>query len=188
MKIKGVKLSLAPLHYIVVIFFLALFLWSYFLTLDIMFLTWGIPLSLCLLLIPLINSYSVGRQYITLLPEYEQASKSCRARQIGPAMNGQPVRIEGVVQSIKGKFINRPGYKIFDGSGAVTAQRSTPLDIDVRVGDNIQVVGMVVKRFAFAGDFVVHAIGVKKIDTLTPLEMDEGPVSSDSAKIKKYNT
>ncbi len=102
-------------------------------------------------------------------------------------MAGKPVRIEGVVQSVKGTFINRPGYKIFDGSGTITAQRSTPLDINVRVGDNVQVVGMIVKRFAFAGDLVVHAIGVKKIDTLTPLEMDEALVSSETRKIKKYH-
>jgi hypothetical protein len=187
MKIKGVKISLAPMHYVVVIFFLALFVWSFFATGDSMFLYWGIPLSLCLFVIPLINSYSVGRQYLNLLPEYEAEAKLCRIKQIGRVMEGKPVRIEGVVQGVKGKFINRPGYKIFDGSGAVVAQRSTPLDIDIRVGDNIEVVGMIVKRFAFAGDYVVHAIGVKKIDKLTPLEMDEALVSSDSVKIKKYN-
>ena len=187
MKIKGVKISLAPMHYIVVIFFLALFVWSYIATQDAMFLYWGVPLSLCLFLIPLINSYSVGKQYITLLPEYEAVSKPCRIKQIGRPMEGKPVRIEGVVQGLKGRFINRPGFKIFDGSGTVVAQRSSPLDIDIRVGDNIEVVGMVVKRYAFAGDYVVHAIGVKKIDTLTPLEMDEALVSSDTRKIKKYN-
>lgn len=187
MKIKGVKISLAPMHYIVVIFFLALFVWSFFATKDPMFIYWGVPLSLFLLVIPLFNSYSVGRQYVTLLPEYEAASKPCRIKQIGRPMEGKPVRVEGVVQSLKGRFINRPGYKIFDGSGTVIAQRSTPLDIDIRIGDNIEVVGMVVKRYAFAGDYVVHAIGVKKIDTLTPLEMDEAFVSSDGTKIKKYH-
>lgn len=187
MKIKGVKISLAPMHYVVVIFFLALFVWSFFATGDGMFLYWGIPLSLCLLIIPLVNSYSVGSQYLRLLPEYEAEAKPCRIKQLGPSMAGKPVRIEGVVQSVKGTFINRPGYKIFDGSGTITAQRSTPLDINVRVGDNVQVVGMIVKRFAFAGDLVVHAIGVKKIDTLTPLEMDEALVSSETRKIKKYH-
>jgi len=187
MKIKGVKISLAPMHYIVVIFFLALFVWSFFATGDIMFLYWGVPLSLCLFVIPLVNSYSVGRQYVNLLPEYEAESKPCRIKQIGRAMEGKAVRVEGVVQGLKGKFINRPGYKIFDGSGTVVAQRSSPLDIDIRVGDSIEVVGMVVKRYAFAGDYVVHAIGVKKIDTITPLDMDEALVSSDTTKIKKYH-
>ncbi len=187
MKIKGVKISLAPMHYIVVTFFLALFVWSFFATGDGMFLYWGIPLSLCLFVIPLVNGYSVGRQYIKLLPEYEAESKPCRIKQIGRTMEGKAVRVEGVVQGLKGKFINRPGYKIFDGSGTVVAQRSSPLDIDIRVGDSIEVVGMVVRRYAFAGDYVVHAIGVKKIDTMTPLDMDEALVSSDARKIKKYN-
>lgn len=187
MKIKGVKISLAPMHYIVVIFFLALFVRSFFATGDNMFLYWGIPLSLCLFVIPLVNSYSVGKQYIKLLPEYEAESKPCRIKQIGRTMEGMSVRVEGVVQGLKGKFINRPGYKIFDGSGTVVAQRSSPLDIDIRVGDSIEVVGMVVKRYAFVGDYVVHAIGVKKIDTVTPLDMDEALVSSDTMKIKKYH-
>lgn len=184
MKIKGVRLTISPMHITIVAFFIVLFIFEFFITgYQFAYLYWGIPLALLLLVVPIINSYSVGKQYVKLLPEYERESKPCKLRQIGPGTAGRPVRVEGVVQSKKGAFIGRPGYKIFDGTGAVIVQRSNPFDIEIKTGDNIQVVGMVSKRFAFVGSYVVHAIGAKKIDNLTPIDVE----LTDTIKIKKYN-
>lgn len=184
MKIKGVRITVSPMHITIVVFFIALFILEFFLMgYQFMYLYWGIPLALLLLVVPLINSYSVGKQYVKLLPEYEREAKPCRIKMIGPGTAGRPVRVEGVVQSRKGAFIGRPGYKIFDGSGAVIVQRSNPFDIEIKVGDNIQVIGMVTKRFAFVGNYVVHAIGAKKVDDITPIDVE----MSKDVKIKKYN-
>lgn len=184
MRIKGVRLTISPMHITIVVFFVALFIFEFFMTgYQYGYLFWGIPLALLLLIIPIINSYSVGKQYIKLLPEYESESKPCKIKMIGPGTAGRPVRVEGVVQSRKGWFIGRPGYKIFDGSGAVIIQRSNPFDIEINVGDNIQVVGMVTKRFAFIGNYVVHAIGAKKIDNTSEIDVD----MNKDIKIKKYN-
>ena len=54
-------------------------------------------------------------------------------------MQGKAVRVEGVVQNIKGKFMGRPKYQIFDGSGALIVFRSMPLEEKIEVGDNIEV-------------------------------------------------
>jgi hypothetical protein len=150
---------------------------------DVMYLVWMIPLMFALFAIPIINSYSVGSQYVKLLPEYEAQSQSLRIKQIGPAQFGKPVRIEGVVQLVKGQWLCRPALTIFDGSASIVAQRSSPFDFDILPGDNVVVVGMVTKRFNFFGNTVIHAIGVKKVENSIPLELSE---SSRKIYIKKY--
>ena len=185
MKVRGVTIGLSPLHLIVVAFFIGLFVFSYVNTKETAFLIWGIPLSLILLIIPVFNSYSVGSQYVRLLPEYEEQSKRVRVKQITLAMLGKPVRIEGVVQAVKGTWLCRPTLTIFDGSATIVAKKSVPLEVDVAVGDNVEVVGMVVRRFTIFGDVMVHAIGVKKVENLTPLEEEEAP-KAEEIRIKKY--
>lgn len=187
MKVRGVSVYVSPIYFIVVAFFLILFVWSYIMTSDFIFIQWGVPLALCLLIIPLFSSYSMGSQYLKLLPEYEAESKRIRAKNINPGMLGKPVRVEGVVQTIKGKILGRPRYMIFDGSGSIVVFRSKPVDEKIVVGDNIEAVGMVVKKFAFAGSLTVHGIGIRKIENLTPLEVEDSFTSDKNLKIKKYN-
>ncbi len=187
MKIKGISIHLSPIHFIVVAFFLILFIWSYFATKDFTFIYWGVPLSLCLLIIPLVSSYSLGSQYVKLLPEYEEGAKRVKVKNINLGMQGKGVRVEGVVQTVKGKLLGRPRYQIFDGSGAITVFRSMPVDEAIAVGDNIEAVGMVVKKFAIAGKLAVHGIGIRKIENLTPLDVDEAMGQEKNIKIKKYN-
>lgn len=185
MKIHGVTIGISPLHILVVVFFLVLFTVSYLATSETLYLVWGIPLSLVLLVIPIFNSYSVGSQYIKLLPEYEEQSKRVRIKQIALTMLGKPVRVEGVVQAVKGVWLCRPALTIFDGSAAIVAKKSVPLEVDVVVGDNVEIVGMVVRRFTIFGDVMVHAIGVRKVENLTPLE-EERSVPAEEIRIKKY--
>ena len=106
-----------------------------------------------------------------------------RVKQISVAINGKPVRVEGVVQAVKGTWLCRPALTVFDGSGAIVAQRSAPLDERIVVGDNVEVVGMVVRRYTIMGNLVIHAIGVKKTDNVSPLDMDE---PAEKIHIKKY--
>ena len=185
MKIKGVKIHVSPAVIIVFVFFVLLFIWSFFLTNDFSYIYWGLPLCLCLLIIPAVSSYSLGGQYIKLLPEYEAGAKDMKIKNVNLNMQGKAVRVEGVVQSVKGKFMGRPKYQIFDGSGALVVFRSMPLDEEIKVGDNIEAVGMVVKKYAIAGSLSVHGIGIRKIENVNPLEIDES-ITAD-IKIKKYN-
>ncbi|MDV0441840.1 nucleotide-binding protein [Methanorbis furvi] len=186
MKIRGITIGISPLHIAVVIFFLALFIVSYIVTTDPAYLYWGIPLSLALLIIPIYNSYSVGTQYVRLLPEYEAESKRVRIKNINLKTLGKPVRVEGVVQAKKGEWLCRPAVTIFDGSAAITAKKSVPLEIDIAVGDNVEVVGMVVRRFTIFGDMMIHAIGIKKVENLTPFEEETETEPAEPVRIKKY--
>jgi hypothetical protein len=165
----------------VVVFFLFLFSLSYLETKDTMYLYWGLPLSLLLLVIPLFSNYNLASQYARLLPEYEAEAQSCRIRQITLQMQGKPVRVEGVVQTVRGSLLARPSVVLYDGSGSITAKRSAPYDDTVRTGDTVEVVGLVMKKFTAVGELTVHAIGLRKIDGLT---QEDKP--AEKVRVKKY--
>ena len=57
--------------------------------------------------------------------------------------------------------------------------------MDVIVGDNVEIVGMVVRRFTIFGDVMVHAISVRKVENLTQLE-EEWSAPAEEIRIKKY--
>ena len=85
MKIKGVKIHVSPAVIIVFVFFVLLFVWSFFLTNDYSYIYWGLPLCLCLLIIPAVSSYSLGGQYIKLL------AKQCSRVHIGHSCSHKSV-------------------------------------------------------------------------------------------------
>ena len=192
MKIRGVNFSLSPLHFIVVIFFVVLFVLMFLITptgdpTKFAYLYWGVPLSLVLLVIPLYNSYSVAKQYVKLIPEYERESKPEKLIHIGKPLLGKPVRVHGVVQKTNGKLIGRPAFTIYDGTGAAIVQRSAPFTVNIKVGDHIECIGMVVRRFAIVGKYVVHVIDARLVDE-EELAAREAANAEETAKlkIKKY--
>lgn len=193
MKIKGVPIHLTPIIWVVFGFFVILFVSSFIATRDPAFLYWGLPLCVALLILPLFSSYSLGSQYIKLLPEYEGAAKPTRIKNINLQSQGKAVRVEGVVQNITGKFLGRPRLTIFDGSASCIVFRSTLLDEPISIGDNIEAVGMVVKKYAVAGALSVHGVGIWKRDNEKGLVLDyaeddaETEVQKSSFKAKKYN-
>lgn len=193
MKIKGVRIHITPLIWCVFGFFVLLFFASFIATKDVAFLYWGLPLCFALLLLPMVSGYSLGSQYKKLLPEYEDAAVPTRIKNINLKSMGKAVRVEGVVQKITGKFLGRPRLTIFDGSGSCIVFRSILLDEPVAIGDNIEAVGMVVKKYAVAGALSVHGVGIWKRDNAEGLtldyadEDDETESQKSSFKIKKYN-
>ncbi len=190
MKIKGVRIHLTPFIWVVFAFFMVLFIGSFIGTGNYSFLYWGLPLCCGLLILPIFSSYSLGSQYIKFLPEYEEVAKPTRIKNINLQMQGKAVRVEGVVQRITGKFLGRPRFTIFDGSGSCIVFRSTPLDEQVMIGDNIEAVGMVVKKYAIAGALSVHGVGIWKRDNEEGLTLDYADAAAEqkpTIKIKKYN-
>ena len=193
MKIRGVRIHITPLIWCVFGFFVLMFIGSFIATGELSFVYWGLPLCIALLILPMFSGYSLGSQYIKLLPEYEEAAKPTRIKNINLQTMGKAVRVEGVVQKITGKFLGRPRLTIFDGSGSCIVFRSILLDEPVAIGDNIEAVGMVVKKYAVAGALSVHGVGIWKRDNAEGLTLDyaddedEATAQKSSFKVKKYN-
>ena len=162
MKIKGIRVSISPLVWIIFAIFVVLFVWSFLSTGVTTYLVWGVPLCLLLLIFPLFSSYSMGSQYQKLLPEYEEKAQAVKISDLTQEMLGKPVRVDGVVQEVSGNFLGRPKITIYDGTGTCVVFRSVPLDEKFAAGDSLEAVGMVVRKFAVAGDVTIHGVGIRK--------------------------
>lgn len=163
MKINGIRVYIAPFVWAVFAVFVVLFVWSFIASGGVTtYLVWGLPLCLLLLLLPLFSSYSMGSQYQKLLPEYEEKAEPVKFGSLTAEMQGKPVRVEGVVQSVSGLFFGRPKLTVFDGTGSCVVFRSVPPDEKFSAGDSIEAIGMVVRKFAVAGDVTIHGVSIKK--------------------------
>ncbi len=130
-------------------------------------LIWIIPGLFLLLVIPVALNYMSQSQYAALEPAYEREAKPVRIRLINENMIGKIVRIEGVVESARFQFLNRPQYTIADRSGAISVKMFTTPPEDVRVNDIVEVLGQVIRRYIVTGDPVVNCVVIRKISKKT---------------------
>lgn len=195
MKIKGVNVRIPPAVWVVFGLFVVLFVAIFFgggCTMPSI-LYWGLPLALLMVVLAGISNYSLSSQYIKLRSEYEGTAKPTRIRKLTHQMEGKAVRIHGVVQKrVSGVVLGRPRVTVYDGSASCIVFRSIPLDEKLVVGDSIEAVGMVVKKFLIAGALSVHGIIIRKCDDSEDFSLDydddeEKTVQPPSVKIKRYN-
>lgn len=125
-------------------------------------LIWMIPCLFLLLVIPVALNYMSRSQYKELEPQYEAEAKTVRVKLINENMIGRIVRIEGVVEQIHFRFLNRPQYVVADRSGAISAKMFTSPDEDVRVNDIVEVYGQVIRRYIVTGEPVINCVIIRK--------------------------
>jgi RecJ-like exonuclease len=163
MKIRNINVRISPLAVIVVGIFAILLIFSYFVTQDPSILIWGIPTLVLLLIIPIALNYMSQQSYADVIPEYEKEAKSVRIKAINPNMVGDIVRIQGVVERVYFRYLNRPQYLIGDKTGEISVKMFTSPAEDVQVNDLVEVVGSVIKRYLLTGDPVINSVSIKKI-------------------------
>jgi len=190
MRIKGIKIHISPILLGGVILLLILFIVTTIITGKTSFIIWGIPLCIILLLLPILSTYKLGGEYKKLSPDYENLAVPYRLSDINQSLQGHAVKIEGTVKNARNIWMGRPRYTISDGITSIIVFRSLPLDEPVAIGENVSVLGMVVKKYAANGGMSVHAVDVKKISELTDInsipKMSEKEGKED-IKIKKFN-
>ncbi len=163
MKIGTVSVKISALQVAVFIIFTILLLIAYLIGGDSSILIWGIPTLIMLLVIPAALNYMSQREYASLVPVYEKEAKTVRIRKINLNMLGNPVRIQGVVERVYFRFLNRPQYLIADRTGEISVKMFTSPQEDVNEGDVVEVLGTVVKRYILAGDAVVNCVSIRRI-------------------------
>jgi hypothetical protein len=126
-------------------------------------LIWLIPSLFMLLIIPMALNYMSRSQYAELKPIYEAEAKTVRVKLINENMVGKVVRVEGVVERVYFRFLNRPQYLVADRSGEISVKMFTSTDEDVKVNDVVEVLGQVIRRYIVTGDPVVNCISIRKI-------------------------
>jgi hypothetical protein len=126
-------------------------------------LIWLIPGLFMLLVIPMALNYMSRSQYAELEPLYEAQAKTVRVKMINENMVGKVVRIEGVVERVYFRFLNRPQYLVADRSGEISVKMFTSPDEDVKVNDVVEVLGQVIHRYILTGDPVINCVSIRKI-------------------------
>lgn len=164
MKIGEVNAKVSILALVVVGIFTILLIYTYLVTGDQMYLVWGIPTVILLLVIPLALNYMSQSEYANLEPMYRGKARAVRIRMINPNMLGEIVRIEGVVERVYFQFINRPQYLVADRSGEISVKMFTTPRYKVKKGDVVEVFGQVMKRYVVTGDPVVNAVSISPIE------------------------
>jgi len=164
MKIGNVEVRISIIAIAVFVLFTLIFIFTFLYTGDRSLLIWGIPTLFMLLIIPLVLNYMSQRQYQDLEPIYRSQAKPARIRMINESMIGQIVRVEGVVERVYFQFLNRPQYLVADRSGEISVKMFTSPREQVKKGDIVEVLGMIIQRFMVTGDPVINCVSITKID------------------------
>jgi hypothetical protein len=164
MKIGKVTPRISILAMAVVGIFTILLFAAYFATGNWQLLLWGIPTLVLILVIPVTLNYMSQRQYVDLTPVYEREARPVRIKMINPTMIGDPVRIEGVVERVYFQFMNRPQFLVADRSGEISVKMFTSPQENVKQGDVVEVLGLVMRRYVMTGDPVINCVSIRKID------------------------
>jgi hypothetical protein len=170
MKIGNVNLKIPLLATGAVVFFTILLLFTYYLTGDQFLLTWGIPTIIILFVIPVALNYMSQSSYLDLVPEYERTAKTVRIKAINQNMIGQSVRVQGVVERVYFRYLNRPQYLVADKSGEISVKMFTSPQEDVQNGDVVEILGQVIRRYIITGDAVINCVRIRKVGKQEPQE------------------
>lgn len=164
MKIGTVDVKISVIAIAVFLLFAIALGVTYLLTGDSSLLVWGIPTVILLLILPVGLNYMSMKEYADLKPAYEREAVGARIRLINESMIGKVVRIEGVVESVRFKFLNRPQYIVADRTGEISVKMFTGAGEDINVNDVVEVLGQVIRRYVVTGDAVINAISITKIN------------------------
>jgi hypothetical protein len=163
MKIKNVNAKISVVTMAVVAFFAIILAITFIVTGDLYLLVWGIPTIIVLALIPLALNYMSQKEYADMVPMYEAEARPVRIKLINRNMIGQPVRIEGVVEQVHFQFLNRPQFRVADRSGEISVKMFTTPSEKIKVGDVVEVLGQVIRRYIVSGEAAVNCISIRKI-------------------------
>jgi hypothetical protein len=163
MKIGDIRLRISPVNAGVILIFGLFLLYAYRSSGNITVLTFGIPMLVVLFLIPIVLNYMSQQHYAELLPEYQRDAQPVRIKAINMNMLGKPVRFDGVVERASFLYLNRPQFLVGDKSGEISVKMFTSPHEDIKKGDIVEVIGMVMKRYIMTGDPVINCVSIRKI-------------------------
>jgi hypothetical protein len=161
MKIGDYNAKPSLLHYGVVIFFSCVLLLYGFSTGDWRTLLLCVPLVVLMLFIPMALNYMTQKEYADLLPYYKEHARPVKIREINEHMVSTPIRLEGIVEQVRFKSINRPHFIIADRTGVITVKMFTDPGTEIHVHDRVLVYGQVIRRYIALGDPVVNGVSIE---------------------------
>ena len=125
-------------------------------------LLFAIPALIALLVIPMALAW-MSRRTLTEAAELNSSqARLYKIAQITLAMTGQVVSISGVVKKISFKWLNRPHFHIDDGTGNIRVIMFTAPSENIQQGDNVDILGVVIKNIFDRRNAAISAVQIKK--------------------------
>lgn len=118
---------------------------------------------LALLAIPMILSALNQRTSAQVRELHSNKLKLEKIRHINLTRTGESVKIIGTVEKISFRWMNRPLLMVRDDTGTIPVIMFTPLPEEIRVGDRVKVIGMIMKKFFLRGEPAISGMSIENI-------------------------
>lgn len=124
----------------------------------------AIPMLLALLIIPMIMT-KLNENVATDVEEFHSdEAKLVKIKDINLSMVSEPVKVFGIVEKVSFRSLNRPRLDLRDNTGAIAVIMFTPLPEDIGVGDEVKVIGIVMRKYLLRGQSAVAGMSIAKIN------------------------
>jgi hypothetical protein len=131
---------------------------------DTRFLIFAIPGLIALLLIPMILAWMSRKTFTQAAEQHSQRARPYKIGKLSLSMTGQAVSITGEVRKISFKWLNRPHFEVHDGTGDVRVIMFTAPSEDIKAGDTVDILGVVIKNIFDRRYAAISAVDIKKRD------------------------
>ncbi len=102
------------------------------------------------------------RSYARAAGEYINKCRYFKIAKITLGTTGTVVKVSGCVEKVSFRWLNRPHFIIKDETGAIRAIMFTSPSEDIKKGDIVDVLGVVIKNIFSRGTPAISAISVEK--------------------------
>jgi hypothetical protein len=133
---------------------------------DSRFLIFAIPGLIALLVIPMILAWMSRRTLTQAAEQHSQMARPFKIGKLSLSMTGQAVSITGEVCKISFKWLNRPHFQVKDGTGDVRVIMFTAPAEDIKLGDTVDILGVVIKNIFDRRHAAISAVNIKKTGSL----------------------
>jgi len=134
---------------------------------DTRFLIFAILGLIAILVIPMTLSWMSRRTFSHAEAEHSQNARPYKIGKVSLATVGQVVSITGKVEKVSFKWLNRPHFQVTDGTGNIKVIMFTAPAENIKRGETVDVLGVVVKNIFNRRNVVISAVSIKKRDTET---------------------
>lgn len=96
--------------------------------------------------------------------EHSPGARAVKIGKIDAGMVGTVLKVRGYVEKISFKWLNRPHFHLKDEGAGIRVVMFTAPAAKIRVGDRVEVLGIVVKHLLTKNRPIVSAVSIKKIE------------------------
>ena len=129
---------------------------------DTRFLIFAIPGLIAVLIIPMTLAWMSRRTFTQAAEEHNQKAKRYKIAKISLAITGEAVSITGEVLKVSFKWLNRPHFEIKDDTGTIRVIMFTAPSEDIKLGDTVDILGVVIKNIFDRPHAAISAVSIKR--------------------------